>query len=81
MGVFGVGWVEILLIGAVALVVIAHERIPQVIQVLNRLIAAIHGEQPTSFQKKTMKNSHHAYNDEVIDIEPLPDPPSNAPPS
>jgi len=73
MGIFGIGWVELLLIIAVVAIAFEHHWI----------IKSIHSlQQRTSRGGRQTQQDHGTPNgDTIIDIEPLSDPPSHNPPS
>jgi len=86
MELFGIGWMEMIVIGLVALIVVGPKRLPQAAQTIGRLFGYasqqwrnIQSEirRPMENEFIDIKNEVEGTIHEITDIEPILDPPSH----
>ena len=80
MELFGIGWMEMLVIGLVALIVVGPERLPQAARIIGKLIGYLSRQwkniqqeirQPLEGELSDIKGEFEDAIQEATDIEPL----------
>jgi len=89
MELFGIGWMEMIMIGLVALIVVGPKRLPQAAQTVGRLIGYVSQQwrniqeqirQPMENEVIDLKGKIEDAVHEVTDIEPIIESPSRKKP-
>ena len=82
MELFGIGWMEMVVIGMVALIVVGPERLPQAARTVGKVIGYVTKQvrniqeeirKPVEDEVHSLKSSFEDTVHDVTDIEPLPD--------
>ncbi|MDQ6951543.1 MAG: Sec-independent protein translocase protein TatB [Mariprofundales bacterium] len=80
MELFGIGWMEMLIIGLVALIVVGPERLPQAAQTVGRMIGYVSRQwqniqkeirQPVENELRDIQNNVVETIHDVTDLEPV----------